>query len=288
MNKKMMKTPPLPFQGNKTRWNKIIIDIINKIDGNCSDYVFVDMFGGSGIVSHWIKHLKPKSTVIYNDYDNYCERLKKINDTNDHLKELRQILKDYKVEKKITKEDKNKVLDYLNTLKDIDLITISSNILFSRGGTSYCKTLDELKKATFYNNIRKTDISSDIDEYLKGLEITHKDWKELYEEVKDKYDDKKIIYIMDPPYLYADKSGYNDKYWKLSDTILLLKALFEMDNFMFFNGDKSSFNELLEIVNGLSSNPIKYTLINKDAIQTTNKKIKRYEYMIITNSLIHG
>ena len=98
----MFKSPPLPFQGNKTHWRKIITDIINNIKGDCSDYVFVDLFGGSGIVSHWVKNIKPASTVIYNDFDNYCDRLNKIDETNEQLKEIRKITKDYKENDKLS------------------------------------------------------------------------------------------------------------------------------------------------------------------------------------------
>ena len=281
----MFKNPPLPFQGNKTHWRKIITNIINSIKGDCSDYVFVDMFGGSGIVSHWIKHLKPESTVIYNDFDNYCDRLNKIDETNEQLKHIREILKDYKHGEKITKEDKIKIIEYLETLTDPDLLTLETSFLFAHGGCSYCKNLKELKYGSFYSKPRKTDITNNVEEYLKGLIITHKNWKELYEETKEKYKDKELVYILDPPYLYADKSGYNEKFWKLADTVLLLKALYEMDKFMFFNGDKSGFYEFFEVCNNMSSNPINYTLINKDANQPLNARSKRYEYMIVSNNL---
>lgn len=281
----MFKCPPLPFQGNKTHWRKTITEIINNIDGDCSDYVFVDLFGGSGIVSHWLKHLKPKSTVIYNDFDNYCDRLNKIDETNEQLSAIRDMIKDFKENEKLPKEISNKIMEYLRTLNEPDLLTLEANFLFAHGGASYTQSIDDLKYRSFYCKMRKTDINNNIDEYLKGLIITHKDWKELYEETKEKYKDKEIVYIMDPPYLYADKSGYNDKYWKLADTVLLLKALYEMDKFMFFNGDKSGFYEFFEVVNNLASNPINYTIINKDANQPLNASKKRYEYMIISNNL---
>lgn len=281
----MFKSPPLPFQGNKTHWRKIITDIMNNIKGDCSDYVFVDLFGGSGIVSHWVKHLKPESIVIYNDFDNYCDRLNKIDETNEQLREIRKIMNDEKENDKLPKEKKNKIMKYLKTLKDPDLLTLECNFLFAHGGCSYTQSIDDLKYRSFYCKMRKSDIKNNVDEYLKGLIITHKDWKELYDETKEKYKNKEIVYIMDPPYLYADKSGYNAKYWKLADTILLLKALYEMDKFMFFNGDKSGFYEFFEVVNSLSSNPISYSIINKDANQPLTSKSKRYEYMIISNNI---
>ena len=41
------------------------------------DTVFVDLFGGSGLLSHIAKRSKPDATVVYNDFDNYRFRLKK-------------------------------------------------------------------------------------------------------------------------------------------------------------------------------------------------------------------
>ena len=35
--------------------------------------VFVDLFGGSGLLSHITKRERPDATVIYNDHDNYRE-----------------------------------------------------------------------------------------------------------------------------------------------------------------------------------------------------------------------
>ena len=35
------------------------------------DTVFVDLFGGSGLLSHIAKRSKPDATVVYNDFDNY-------------------------------------------------------------------------------------------------------------------------------------------------------------------------------------------------------------------------
>ena len=37
--------------------------------------VFVDLFGGSGLLSHITKRCKPEATVIYNDFDNYHKQM---------------------------------------------------------------------------------------------------------------------------------------------------------------------------------------------------------------------
>jgi adenine-specific DNA methylase len=41
---------------------------LRQFDGHA---VFVDLFGGSGLLSHIAKYEKSDATVVYNDYDNY-------------------------------------------------------------------------------------------------------------------------------------------------------------------------------------------------------------------------
>ena len=53
--------------------------------------VFVDLFGGSGLLSHITKRERPDATVIYNDHDNYRERLENISRTNALLSDLRRL-----------------------------------------------------------------------------------------------------------------------------------------------------------------------------------------------------
>ena len=49
------------------------------------------MFGGSGLLAHTAKRAKPKARVIYNDYDNYSERLANIDSTNALRREMIEI-----------------------------------------------------------------------------------------------------------------------------------------------------------------------------------------------------
>ena len=50
------------------------------------------MFGGSGLLAHTAKRAKPKARVIYNDYDNYSERLANIDSTNALRREIHRLL----------------------------------------------------------------------------------------------------------------------------------------------------------------------------------------------------
>lgn len=71
------KTAPLPFMGQKRNFLKKIKAVLSekKID---KDTVFIDVFGGSGLIAHNVKTWYEDNEVIWNDFDNYQERLDNI------------------------------------------------------------------------------------------------------------------------------------------------------------------------------------------------------------------
>ena len=73
--KNMNLSAPLPFVGQKRMFAKEFIKVLEQFP---EDTVFVDLFGGSGLLSHIAKRSKPDATVVYNDFDNYRFRLKNI------------------------------------------------------------------------------------------------------------------------------------------------------------------------------------------------------------------
>ena len=79
--------PPLPFVGHKGHWASELTEIALKLPKNCT---VIDVFGGSGICSYYIKQARPDLAVVWNDYDNYAERLEHAEDTE----RLRQRLLD--------------------------------------------------------------------------------------------------------------------------------------------------------------------------------------------------
>lgn len=70
--RKQYLSAPLPFQGQKRMFAKEYIKVLQQFpDGT----TFVDLFGGSGLLSHIAKCQKPHSKVVYNDFDGYRLRL---------------------------------------------------------------------------------------------------------------------------------------------------------------------------------------------------------------------
>ena len=63
---KKFVSAPLPFQGQKRRFIKQLEEMAKQQEEGT---VFVDLFGGSGLVSHTIKRSRPECRVVYNDFD---------------------------------------------------------------------------------------------------------------------------------------------------------------------------------------------------------------------------
>lgn len=77
------KQAPLPFTGQKRLFLKEFETILNEnITNDGEGWIIMDAFGGSGLLSHTAKQLKPKARVIYNDFDGYADRLAHIDEIN--------------------------------------------------------------------------------------------------------------------------------------------------------------------------------------------------------------
>lgn len=226
---------PLPFVGQKRMFAQKFKEVLKEYPDNS---VFVDLFGGSGLLSHITKREKPNATVIYNDYDNYRMRLNNINRTNALLSDLRKLTIDCPRQKLIPEPIRGLILERLRqeeTTGFVDYITISSSLLFSM---KYCMNLKDLQKESFYNNIRKQDYPLCTD-YLNGLEIVSCDYKELVKKYKNL---PNVVFLVDPPYLSTEVGAYRMN-WRLSDYLDVLSILVDK-SFIYFTSNKSSILEL--------------------------------------------
>lgn len=226
---------PLPFVGQKRMFAQKFKEVLKEYPDNS---VFVDLFGGSGLLSHITKREKPNATVIYNDYDNYRMRLNNINRTNALLSDLRKLTIDCPRQKLIPEPIRGLILERLRqeeTTGFVDYITISSSLLFSM---KYCMNLKDLQKESFYNNIRKQDYPLCTD-YLNGLEIVSCNYKELVKKYKNL---PNVVFLVDPPYLSTEVGTYRMN-WRLSDYLDVLSILVDK-SFIYFTSNKSSILEL--------------------------------------------
>lgn len=236
--RKLYMSAPLPFMGQKRMFVKEFIKVLEQFDDS---KIFIDLFGGSGLLSHITKCKRPDATVIYNDFDDYRKRLASIPHTNDLLNKLRIIVKDVPRHKLIPHDIKNEMLACIEQEECcngfVDYITLSSSVMFSM---KYKLNLQEISKESFYNNIRMTDYPL-CDDYLDGITVTSCDYKELYNKYKDV---QNVVFLVDPPYLSTDVGTYR-MYWKLADYLDVLKVL-QNQTFVYFTSNKSDIIELCD------------------------------------------
>lgn len=229
---------PLPFVGQKRMFAKQFIEVIKQYPAGT---VFVDLFGGSGLLSHITRHFHPESRVVYNDFDNYRHRINNIGRTNRLLSLIRPISERFERNKPITGESREQIFKLLEQEEResgyIDFITLSSSLLFSM---KYRVTLEGLRGETLYNNVRKKDYAP-CPGYLDGLDIVSCDYRELFEKFRDT---PGVVFLVDPPYLSTDVGTYRMS-WRLADYLDVLSVL-DGHNFVYFTSEKSCIVELCE------------------------------------------
>ena len=202
MKKKLYMSAPLPFVGQKRMFAREYIKVLEQFKDST---VFVDLFGGSGLLSQITKRMRPDAKVVYNDFDNYRKRLENIPRTNLLLADFRRIAEGVPRHKPITGEARERI--YMRIEQEekewgyVDYITVSSALMFSM---KYATSLESMRKETLYNNIRKTDYPPCSD-YLDGLTVTSCDYKELYAKYKDV---PGVVFLVDPLYLSTEVGTY--------------------------------------------------------------------------------
>lgn len=237
--KKTYLSAPLPFVGQKRMFARKFMKVLEQYPEST---VFVDLFGGSGLLSHITKRCKPEATVIYNDFDNYHKRLENIPRTNRLIADLRSMVgNSVPRHKTITGELRERIFSRIlqeeHETGYVDFITLSSSLMFSM---KYKLSVPEMRKEALYNNIRKADYPECTD-YLEGLEIVSCDYKELFNRYKDT---PGVVFLVDPPYLSTDVGTYNMS-WRMSDYLDVLNVL-SGHPFVYFTSNKSSILELCE------------------------------------------
>lgn len=236
MENKIYTQAPLPFMGQKRRF---LNDFKLALDQFKDARIFVDLFGGSGLLSHVAKRARPNCRIIYNDYDDYHIRLANIDRTNQMLARLRILVEGATPDKRLPDSYRDRILSYFADQElegFVDYITLSSSLLFSM---NYATTLESFAKQTMYNCVRKADYNGSG--YLDGLEVVKYDYKELFEQFKS---EPGVVFFVDPPYL-STESGVYKNYWRLSDYLDVLNVIKDTSYF-YFTSNKSSILELCE------------------------------------------
>ena len=232
--------PPLAFMGNKKNMLKHIKQVLQDMQGDGyinDETIFLDVFGGSGLISHNIKQWYPKNRVIWNDYDNYQKRLDDISDTEILRAKIYEILQNKGYENKIQDTEKQEILKFIQDFESkghyVDYVTLSTYLLFSG---NYVDSFETLSKYGFYNKIPKEPLCEAKD-YLQGVERVQQDFKALldsYSHIQNK------ILILDPPYLQTQVGNYKDCF-KLGQFFDLIQRVSRP--YIFFGSENSDIVE---------------------------------------------
>ena len=237
------KQAPLPFVGQKRMFLKHVQAVLDKhIDGEGEGWTIVDVFGGSGLLSHTAKHIKPKATVIYNDFDGYAKRLKYIDDIN----RLRQIIfnhlhgvipKNGRLSKEIKAEIINKINDFQGYK---DLNCLASWLLFSGQQVG---SFEALFTKDFWNCVRQSDYPM-AEGYLDGVEIVNQSFHQLLPQFQHS---PRTLFMLDPPYICTKQNSYKlDTYFDLIDFLRL--AHLTRPPYLFFSSTKSELVRFIDYV----------------------------------------
>lgn len=237
----MYKQAPLPFIGQKRMFLNAFKQVLNEnIPNDGEGWTIIDAFGGSGLLSHVAKRIKPKARVIYNDFDGYTNRLKHINDTNRLRAELLQVVGDVVPKnRRLCNDKKQEIINKINNFKGFkDLNTIASWLQF---GGQQVGSFEELFSKTFWRGIKLTDYPS-AEDYLDGLEIVSEPFQTLLPKFAD---NPKALFVLDPPYLCTKQNSYKmANYFDLIDFLQLIDLT--RPPYVFFSSTKSEFVRFIE------------------------------------------
>lgn len=269
---------PLPFQGQKRKFVKHFKEALKAFPDKAT---YVDLFGGSGLLSHTIKQEKPMARVIWNDYDNFANRLECIPITNEILAQLRPIVERKPKGERID-DLKPAILEVIQQYPTdrVDFISLSASLLFSG---KYATSLRGLEKENFYNCVIKTPYNSE--DYLHGVERRSTDYKELIHEFANTED---IVFILDPPYLSTDVSSYTGgNYWKLKDYLQIVKSLNTMPMYVYFSSNKGQLLDLFDFLCNEYNFPSPFQGTERIVVNTSVNFLSTYEDIMIYKTSKH-
>lgn len=229
------KCAPLPFMGQKRYFLRDFTEVLETVEDKID--TVVDLFGGSGLLSHTAKRVLPGCRVVYNDFDRYVDRLAAVDTTNEILGLIKQRLTGLEANKRLTETQRADVLAIVEDYTRrgyVDIMTIGRNVLFSG---KWATSFEKLKKYSLYNNVRQGQY--EVDGYLDGLEVVHMDYRSLFEH---EHGNSRALFVLDPPYLTTE-CGMYENYWKLTDYLDVLNLLADT-KWVYFTSDKSQIVEL--------------------------------------------
>ncbi|KOE59711.1 hypothetical protein D17P2_0308815, partial [Aggregatibacter actinomycetemcomitans serotype c str. D17P-2] len=210
------------------------------IPGDGEGWTIIDTFGGSGLLAHSAKQLKPRARVIYNDFDGYAERIKHIDDINRLRGQIAALLSGVARQKRVTdKAIKTEIIKTIEAFDGyVDLTSLASWLLFSGQQVG---SFDELCRKDFWHCVRASDYPS-ADSYLDGVEVVSESFHTLLPRFTT---DPQAVFVLDPPYLCTKQESYKQAhYFDLIDFLRLVNIT--RPPYIFFSSTKSEFIRFIE------------------------------------------
>lgn len=222
---------PIRFSGNKRLWQDFIEARAKELPQNAT---VVDVFGGSGIVSYYITKIRPDLKVIYNDFDNYLDRVDHIEDLETIRQGLQKIAgkrthgkirQNNDLDKnKLSDSKKQKILDYLDDCKNKKMF-IDNNVIctwLTHGFSARDKlTMDTLMLNGIPANPLNIDKAKEYADVLRPLK-TKFDVRSIFKSkrLQKLLHDTSVYWVLDPPYRNTDTSDYKNEFsQELEDSI---------------------------------------------------------------------
>ncbi|ACX83516.1 hypothetical protein D11S_2165 [Aggregatibacter actinomycetemcomitans D11S-1] len=237
----MFKQAPLPFVGQKRQFLKHFKAILNEqIPGDGEAWTIIDTFGGSGLLAHTAKQLKPCARVIYNDFDGYADRIKHIDDINRLRGQIAALLSGVPRQKRVTdKAIKTEIVKTIEAFDGyVDLASLASWLLFSGQQVG---SFDELCRKDFWHCVCASDYPS-ADGYLDGVEVVSESFHTLLPRFTA---DPQAVFVLDPPYLCTKQESYKQAhYFDLIDFLRLVNIT--RPPYIFFSSTKSEFVRFID------------------------------------------
>ena len=152
------KCAPLPFMGQKRYFLRDFTEVLERVEGQID--TVVDLFGGSGLLSHTAKHVLPGCRVVYNDFDHYDRRLAAVEDTNAILTAIKERLTGLEPNKRLTEAQRAEVLAIVEEAKNrlgwVDILTIGrSGVPWSEPYCPSCRDIRLHRNRSRYSQGRK-------------------------------------------------------------------------------------------------------------------------------------
>ncbi|RIY36008.1 hypothetical protein CKF58_06375 [Psittacicella hinzii] len=291
----MYKKAPIPFPGQKRNFiNEVIAFLTSAIKNETgAGYVILDVFGGSGLLSHVAKSTFPQARVVFNDYDNARESINRLPVAIKNWEVINTICCKYYTTdylKKIKRGDRilrnaslaNEIRDWITNTPYLELHIPFINLWLCFGGTTASnkeELLKNLKGESVCFNLPLKPPENVGNTYLDGLEIVCLDFKPLLDSYANV---ENVIYILDPPYLFTTPNKHklsHKQSFSIPDYIELLMRL--KAPYMLMSSDESESNTLMDLL-ALNQCPNWKSLINYTVVERekgAGGKMKRKEYI---------